>query len=118
MGIGTRVTGHINTPAGRTQFTGTVTDAYRTGGKDAVNVLCDDDQERTALAENVQVAAKLTPKMQDALNKIRANGGRVGYGLNSFKSLGVNAHSVQALRGRGLLEFRSESGIAWLYLAA
>jgi hypothetical protein len=50
---GQRVTGHIATQAGRTEFTGTVTDTYFTGGKDAVNVACDDGQERTALAENI-----------------------------------------------------------------
>jgi hypothetical protein len=50
---GTRVTGHITTAAQRIEFAGTVTDTFRTGGKDAVLVACDDGQERTALAENV-----------------------------------------------------------------
>jgi len=51
---GQRVTGHITNPvAGRVEFTGTVSDAYRTGGKDIVNVTCDDGQERSAIAENV-----------------------------------------------------------------
>lgn len=46
---------------------------------------------------------KLTPKMQDALDTIRANGGRVGNGLNQFAELGINGQSVNALQRRGLL---------------
>ncbi|MFF4756355.1 hypothetical protein ACWD5R_39575 [Streptomyces sp. NPDC002514] len=77
------------------------------------------DGRRVVLAPvNVKPAAKLTPKMQDALDKIRANGGRVGNGLNAFRALGVNARSVTALENRGLLKHRSENGTAWLYLAA
>lgn len=64
------------------------------------------------------MAAKLSPKMQDALTKIRANGGRVGQALNPYAALGVNGHSVNALVRRGLLESRSEDGFAWLYITA
>ena len=44
----------------------------------------------------------MTPKMADALDRIR-EAGKVGRWLNSYKELGVNAHSVQALVARGLL---------------
>ncbi|WP_158727284.1 hypothetical protein [Streptomyces sp. NRRL S-31] len=45
---------------------------------------------------------KLTPKMQDALTKIKA-AGKVGEWLNAYAAIGVNGHSVRALRHRGLL---------------
>jgi hypothetical protein len=60
MEIGTRVTGHITTNGQRVEFTGTVTDTFRTGGRDAVNVMCDDGQERTAPTENLQPEQHVT----------------------------------------------------------
>ena len=57
----------------------------------------------------------LTPKMADALAKIRANGGRVGYGLQAFKGLNINGSSVNALRARGALVIRTDdNGTTWL----
>jgi hypothetical protein len=121
MNEGQRVTGHIaNRDLGRVDFAGTVTNTYRSGRDTLVTVACDDGQERTARKENIQAVPtpKLTPKMQDALEKIRANGGRVGNGLRAYAALGVNAHSVRGLEGRGLLKHRYEDGISWLYIAA
>lgn len=57
---GTRVTGHIANQGRRIEFTGTVIGAYRTGRQDVVNVACDDGQERTALAENVEADEHVT----------------------------------------------------------
>ncbi|KAB1146848.1 hypothetical protein F7R91_14830 [Streptomyces luteolifulvus] len=54
MDQGQRVTGYIeNRDLGRVDFTGTVTDIYRSGRDTVVSVTCDDGQERTAREENV-----------------------------------------------------------------
>ena len=54
MNDGQRVTGYITNPdLGRVDFTGTVTDTYRSGRDTLVTVLCDDGQERTAREENL-----------------------------------------------------------------
>lgn len=63
------------------------------------------------------VSRPLTPKMQEALDKISANGGRVGNGLNAFKALGVNGQAANALQRRGLLavEFDDDNR-CWLVI--
>jgi hypothetical protein len=61
MKQGQRVTGHIaNQTAGRVDFTGTVTDTYRSGRDTLVTVACDDGQERTAREENLTPEALVT----------------------------------------------------------
>lgn len=50
----------------------------------------------------------LTPKMQDAIDKIRANGGRVGWDVASHRALGVNGTVTNALERRKIL--RKEYG--------
>lgn len=58
MNEGQRVTGHItNRDLGRVNFTGTVTNTYRSGRDTLVTVACDDGQERTAREENVTAEA-------------------------------------------------------------
>ncbi|MFL4947521.1 hypothetical protein ACJ6WE_09125 [Streptomyces sp. MMS24-I31] len=59
MNKGQRVTGCItNRDLGRVEFSGTVTDIYRSGRDTLVNVACDDGQERTAREENVTAAVE------------------------------------------------------------
>jgi len=58
----------------------------------------------------------LTPKMNDAIDKIRKNGNRVGYGLNNLRKIGVNGNVAHALLKRGIVYTESSEGILWLVL--
>jgi len=115
---GTRVAGHINNSAGRTDFTGIVTDTFTedTHGEARAGVIvqCHDGHQRTVRLENVQ---PITINMAHALEIIRAEGGTARYGLRNFGRLNINAHSVSALLRRGLLTERREDGRAYVDLA-
>jgi hypothetical protein len=57
----------------------------------------------------------LTPKMQEVLGKIRANGGCVGWDATSHKALGVNGTVTNALERRGLLrKANGRDGVLYL----
>lgn len=82
MNEGQRVTGYItNQDLGRVDFTGTVTDTYRSGRDTLVTVACDDGQERTAREENVTAAEEHVTSVLGGKVHLADTGSRVPFPL-------------------------------------
>lgn len=60
---------------------------------------------------------KLTPKMVQALEAIKANGGRVGNWLDAYKAIGANGHAINALLRRGALKRAVIDGSVYVVLS-
>jgi hypothetical protein len=64
---GTRVTGHIDTRAGRIEFAGIAHDVYPTGDSVMATVVCDDGITRSARFENIEPEQLDTPNVASVL---------------------------------------------------
>lgn len=59
----------------------------------------------------------LTPEMAAAVEKIEANGGRVGNWLTAYKAIGTNGRAVNGLLKRGIAVRHTFDGSVYIMLA-